>query len=398
LRPLNVPLWILVFTIGLTTLGMIMVYSASATVAGAEQRKAAYRSAPTTQISPNYHAATYLKRQFFWCSLGLGLMAFFSVFDYRRLKRYSFWIMAASFVLCLLVWMPGIGSKVNGANRWIRFGPAGFQPSELAKLGLIIYMAKMLDDRHRFIQSFFHGVAPAMLVAGAFAVVIVIQPDFGTAFVLSMIIFGMWLCGEMRWFHLSGLVLVTIPAAVAAFLTQPYRVRRLFAFLSDDPELRLREGFQLEQSLIAIGSGGMTGLGLGEGVQKHHYLFAGHNDFIFAIIAEELGFVRVSMILLAYVALVSLGWWVALNTSDLFGSLLATGITLMIFLGAAIHLGVTLGLLPTKGLVLPLISYGGTSLLVTLSAMGILINIASRQFGLIEPPPPVSRRRPMRRF
>src|SRR5690606_12497939 len=125
------------------------------------------------------------------------------------------------------------------------------------------------------------------------AIVIVIQPDFGAAFVLSLIIFGMWLCGEMRWFHLGGLVLVTIPAAVVAFLTQPYRVRRLFAFLSDDPALRLREGFQLEQSLIAIGSGGLKGLGLGESVQKHHYLFAGHNDFIFAIMAEELGFLRV---------------------------------------------------------------------------------------------------------
>jgi cell division protein FtsW len=237
-----------------------------------------------------------------------------------------------------------------------------------------------------------------MIFAGTFTAVIVIQPDFGSAFVLSLIIFGMWLCGEMQWKHLGGLVVAAIPTAIAAFLTQPYRVRRLFAFLSDDPELRLREGFQLEQSLIAIGSGGWAGLGLGEGIQKHHYLFAGHTDFIFAIIAEELGFIRLSMVIMAYAALVGLGWWVALNTSDFFGSLLATGITLMIFLGAAVHMGVSLGMLPTKGLVLPLISYGGSSVLVTLSAMGILINIATRQFALLEPPAPVTRRRQVRRF
>lgn len=397
-RPLNVPLLILILTIGLTTMGMVMVYSASASIAGAEKRALTHKTEARAEADPNFHAATYLKKQFFWASVGLASMAFFSAFDYRRLKRWSFWIMAVSFVLCLLVWMPGIGSKVNGANRWIRLGPVGFQPSELAKLGLIIYMAKMLDDRHRFIQSLVSGVFPAMIVAGAFAAVIVVQPDFGSAFVLSLVIFGMWLCGEMRWFHLGGLVLAAVPAAVAAFLTQPYRIRRLFAFLSDDPSMKFKEGFQLDQSLIAIGSGGMNGLGLGDGIQKHHYLFAGHTDFIFAIMAEELGFIRVSMILLAYMALVTLGWWVALNTSDLFGSLLATGITLMIFLGAAIHMGVTLGLLPTKGLVLPLMSYGGSSLLVTLSAMGILINIASRQFSLIEPPAPVTRRRQQRRY
>lgn len=398
IRPLNVPVWILIFTIGLTTLGLIMVYSASATVAGAEQRKAAIRSNPTAEIEADYHAATYLKKQFFWASLGLASMAFFAVFDYRKLKDWSFWIMAISFILCLMVWMPGIGTKVNGANRWIRLGPMGFQPSELAKLGLVIYMARIIDDQHRQFQSSLKGIVPAIFFAALFGSVIVIQPDFGATFVLGLIVLGMWVSGEMQWKHIGGLTLATIPVGVAAFLTQPYRLRRLFAFLSDDPELRLREGFQLEQSLIAIGSGGWSGLGLGEGIQKHHYLYAGHTDFIFAILAEELGFIRVSMIILAYMALVALGWWVAINTSDFFGSLLATGITLMVFLGAAIHMGVSLGMLPTKGLVLPFVSYGGTSLLVTLSAMGILVNIATRQFGLLEPPAPVTRRRPTRRF
>jgi cell division protein FtsW len=398
LRSLNVPLWILVLTVALTTVGLVMIYSASATVAGAEQRKAAARTAAHEQIAPNYHAATYLKRQAFWVAAGLASMAFFSVFDYRRFKSWGFAIMLVSFVLCLLVWAPGIGVKLNGANRWIRLGPLGFQPSELAKLGLIIYMAKLLDKRHAMIESFTAGVFPATFITLAFCVVILLQPDFGSAFVLFGIIVGMWICGEVRVFHLAGLGLAAAPLAALGFIMQPYRVRRLFAFLSDDPEMRLREGFQLEQSLIAVGSGGLHGLGLGDGIQKHHYLFAGHTDFIFAIIAEELGFIRVSLILLAFMVLVMLGWRVALNTSDFFGSLLATGITLMIMLGATIHMGVALGMLPTKGLVLPFMSYGGTSLLVTLSAMGILINIASRQFSLVEPPPPVSRRRVQRRF
>jgi cell division protein FtsW len=398
LRSLNVPLLIMAITVGLTTLGLVMVYSASATIAGAEQRKAASRTAAQEQIAPNYHAATYLKKQGFWAAAGLASMAFFSIFDYRRFKRWGLPIMIVSFLLLLLVWAPGVGVKVNGANRWIRLGPLGFQPSELAKLGLIIYMAKLLDQRHAMIQSFTAGVVPAIFITFAFAAVIVLQPDFGSAFVLLGIIAGMWICGEMRFFHLAGLALATAPLAVMAFILQPYRIRRLFAFISNDPEMRLREGFQLEQSLIAVGSGGLHGLGLGDGVQKHHYLFAGHTDFIFAIIAEELGFIRISLVLLAFMVLVMLGWRVALNTSDFFGSLLATGITLMILLGACIHMGVTLGLLPTKGLVLPFISYGGTSLLVTLSAMGILINIASRQFTLVEPPPPVTRRRVQRRF
>lgn len=393
LQKLNVPLGIFVLVIGLLIMGLVVIYSSSASMAGREARLAqqeiTHVAAPTT-----YHAATYLKKQIFWCVLGLIGMTFFYHFDYRQLKRWSFWIMAACLVGCFLVWVPGIGVNVNGASRWIRLGPIGLQPSEFAKLGLIIYMAKMLDDRHQYIRSFLSGVFPAMIVAGIFAAVIVLEPDFGSAFVLCAIIFGMWLCGEMRWFHLFGLGIAAVPALVAAFVLQPYRVRRLFAFISDDPEYLRQEGYQLHQSLIAIGSGGWDGLGLGEGIQKHHYLFAAHNDFIFASMAEELGFVRVSLIILAFAALVALGWWVAMNTSDLFGSLLAVGITLMILLGSTIHMGVSLGLLPTKGLTLPFISYGGSSLLVTLSAMGILMNIADRQFGLIEKP---AKSRPIRR-
>lgn len=393
LQKLNVPLCILALVAVLLTTGLIGVYSSSATLAGREIRAAQQRADPLAVASPKYHASKYLQKQLFWAALGLVAMTFFYHFDYRLLKRGSFWIMALCFLACALVWMPGIGREANGANRWIRFGPIGLQPSEFAKLGLIIYMAKMLDDRHRYIKSFFSGVFPAMVVAGAFAAIIVLEPDFGSAFVLCLVIFGMWLCGEMRWFHLGGLLVAAIPAAALAFVLQPYRIRRMFAFFSDDPEVLLKEGYQLHQSLIAVGSGGWNGLGLGAGIQKHDYLFAGHNDFIFAILAEELGFYRTSLIIVTFAALVALGFWVALNTSDLFGSLLATGITLMVTLGATIHMGVNLGLLPTKGLVLPFMSYGGSSLLVLMASMGILMNIADRQFGLIEKAAPARGRR-----
>jgi len=377
----NVHMSILLVTMLLMTTGLIAVYSASGSLSGNERRIRAQHH--NQMLDDKYHDTGYLKRQASGAAMGLVAMLFFYHFDYRRLKRWSFWIMAGCFVCCALVWAPGLGFGSNGSHRWLNLKFGLFQSSEFAKVGLIIYMAKMLDDRHRYIKSFFSGVLPAMVVTGAFALIIVVEPDFGAAFVLVSVIFGMWVCGEMRWLHMFGLLFAAVPAAVAAFVMEPYRMRRLFAFVSDDPETRMREGFQLYQSLIAIGTGGWQGLGLGMSMQKENYLNAAHTDFIFAIIAEELGFVRCSMIIGLFLALVCLGWWVALNTSDLFGSLLAVGITLNLFFGTAINMCVVLGLLPTKGLVLPFMSYGGSSILVMLGSMGILMNIARRQFALV---------------
>lgn len=385
IKPLSVPVSIFFLVMALTVTGLIAVYSASASVAGHEERQRAAKRGVVAQEA-KYHDTSYLKKQLMFAGMGLAGLIFFYNFDYRKLKGGSFVLMAICFVACGLVWAPGIGVESNGSRRWLRLGIGQLQPSEFAKLGLIIYMAKMLDDRHRYIKSFFSGVLPAMIVTGAFALIIVLEPDFGAAFVLCTVIFGMWICGEVRWFHLIGLVSAAIPAAIAAFILEPYRIKRVLAFLSDDPELRMREGFQLYQSLIAVGSGGPFGLGLGNSLQKHHYLSASHTDFIFAIMGEELGFVRCTVILLFYAALVMMGWYVALNTSDLFGSLLATGITLMLFLGTTINLCVVLGLLPTKGLVLPFMSAGGSNLLVMMAGMGILMNIAKRQFALTSRP------------
>lgn len=363
MKTLSPPLLLFALTLSLVTTGIIFVYSASA-------------------------STSYLIKQIAFTALGLVLMLVSYSFDYHKLKKYSFWIMMAALGLCVLVFLPKIGwSGARFAKRWINIGPIRFQPSELAKLALVIYMAKMLSDRRQYIKSFFSGVLPAMIITGIFAVIIVAEPDFGASFVLCVVIFGMWLAAEMRWFHLLGLCGAAVPAGVLAFLLEPYRVKRVLAFyqlliVPEKVDKELVQGvlYQLLQSLTAVGSGGMWGLGLGESHQKYHYLTEAHTDFIFAIMCEEFGFVRIAGVIVLYAALILLGWTIAWRTTDLFGSLLASGITLMIFTSASINMCVVLGLLPTKGLVLPFFSAGGSSLLVSMTAMGILMNIASNQY------------------
>ncbi len=350
----NTPLILFTLTMALVTIGNIAVYSASAQLA-------------------------YLTKQVIFTIIGLGCMGICYTVDYRIFKKYSFWLMLGSFILCCLVFVPGIGSASHNAVRWIKLGPIRLQPSEFAKLGLVIYMAKMLADRRQYLKSFFSGLLPAMIITGVFALIIVKEPDFGATFVLCSIIFGMWLAAEMRWLHLIGLILCSVPAAVVVFLSEEYRWRRLIAFLVRDKDTLLGAGFQLNQSLIAVGSGGLWGLGLGNSQQKYGYISEAHTDFIFAIMCEELGFVRISCVVLLFFLITWIGWRIAVRTPDLFGSLLASGITLMIFIGTSINMCVVLGLLPTKGLVLPFISAGGTSLIVSMSAMGLLMNIARNQ-------------------
>ncbi len=362
-QPFNAPLLLLTLTLGLVTTGVIGVYSAST-------------------------STVLLVKQLTFAGGGLILMLGAYMIDYTLLRRAATWVMLGALGMLLLVFIPGLGVEANGASRWFRIGPLTFQPSEFAKLALIIYMAKMLSDRRQYIRSFCSGVLPAMVITGIFAAVIIIEPDFGATFVLCLVIFGMWLAGEMRWFHLLGLIAAGLPAIVMAVLLEPYRVKRALSFLfymlapeTVDREMLQGPLFQLRQSLIAVGSGGAWGLGLGESHQKFHYLTEAHSDFIFAILAEELGFARVSLIVLAFAVLIFLGWRVAMNAPDLFGGLLASGITLMIFTNTAINLGVVLGLLPTKGLVLPFISAGGSSLLVSMAAVGILMSVARTQYG-----------------
>lgn len=422
MKTLTSPLWLFILTLSLVTTGIISVYSASssnvykpvlaegekteevktrpplkavkpadANAKGAKTAAAKPKPLPKAAASPSaFNSATmYLIKQLGFAVVGLILMLGCYCLNYHVLKKYSFWIMIAALAMCIAVWVPGL-SWSNGrfAHRWIKLGPLTFQASEFAKLALVIYMAKMLSDRRQYLKSFFSGVLPAMIITGLFAAVIVVEPDFGAAFVLCVVIFGMWLVAEMRWFHLVGLCSAAIPAGVMAFLLEPYRVKRFLSFAKYlffpkqvDKELLTTVLYQLYQSLITVGSGGMWGLGLGESRQKYHYLTEGNSDFIFAIMCEELGFVRISIVVVLYTLLILLGWLVAWRTTDLFGSLLASGITLMIFTSAAIHMCVVLGLLPTKGLVLPFLSAGGSSLMICMAAMGILMNIARNHYA-----------------
>jgi cell division protein FtsW len=353
MRTYNIPLILFTLALILTSIGILSVYSAS------------------PGMVPDYAV-----KQMGFAGLGLAAMMIFYHLDYRLFQKLGFWIMLAALIGCFLVYVPGIASPAKGAHRWIEAGPFRFQPSEFAKLALVIYMAKMLSERRPYIRSFFSGVLPAMMITGVFAVVIVMEPDFGATLVLCLVVFGMWLAAEMRWFHLLGLFMASIPAGAIFFLMEPYRWKRLIAFISNDPALRFEAGFQLWQSKIAVGSGGLWGVGLGQSIQKFRYVSESHTDFIFAIMCEELGFVRITVLVILLGLLVMLGWRVALRTSDLFGSLLACGITLMLFIGITFNMGVVLGLLPTKGLVLPLVSAGGSSLIVSMAAIGMLMNVA----------------------
>jgi cell division protein FtsW len=344
-----------VLTMTLVALGLVMVYSASASL-------------------------DYLARQAIYGGIGLAGLLFFAHVNYSVLRKTSTGIMLASLVMLVAVLL--LGPVIHGARRWLVIGPFKFQPSELAKLAMVIYMAKMLSERKPYLRSFFSGVLPACIVTGIFSVFIVVEPDFGAALVLGVTIFGMWVAAEMRWFHLLGLIGAASPAAVFAFLMKSYHLQRLLIFLHlnlDDKSAIQGIGLQLYQSLISVGSGGWWGRGLGESVQKYYYLPECHTDFIFAIMCEELGFIRVSLVVLAFAVLVMLGWRVAMRATDMFGSLLATGITLMLFLNTAINMGVVLGRLPTKGMVLPYVSYGGSGLVIYMWAMGILINIAGAE-------------------
>jgi len=364
MKSLTLPFVLFTLTLSLVTIGIISVYSAS--------------------ISANY-----MLKQVGFAACGLLLMLGGYQLDYNLLRRHALKLMLVALALCLLVFIPHLGwANTRHAHRWVMLGPFRFQSSEFAKLAVVIYIAKMLSDRRREIKNFFSGVLPAMIVTGLFAAIIVIEPDFGAAFTLCLTVFGMWFAAGMSGLHLAGLISFIIPAGVLAFRLQPYRVQRALAFAqylfspkTVDKELVRGVLYQLIQSLTAVGSGGLWGLGLGESHQKYHYLSEPHSDFIFAIMCEEFGFVRVLGILVLYAALILLGWRIAWRTTDLFGSLLASGITLMFLSSAAIHMAVVLGLLPTKGLVLPFFSAGGSSLLVCMAAVGILMNIARSQFA-----------------
>jgi len=351
-----------VATILLVCVSVVMVYSASA------------------HLGRDLHDDPYyfLIRQGLWAMLGVAIMAVAMRIDYRTYKNEALiWTVLAA-VAMLLVAVLVFGDEVNGARRWIGFKILRFQPSELAKIACILFAALMLDRRMHRINEISYSLLPIGIVTVAIAGLIAVEPDAGTAMSLLLVVGIMVFSTGLSYRYIAGVALVAIPTVLVYVLSADYRRDRLRAWL-DPWAFRRDEGFQIIQSFLAIGSGGVFGVGLTEGLQKRFYLPEPHNDFIYAVVGEELGLIGTTAVLLCFGVIVWRGLQVALKAEDRFGSLVALGITMMIAVQAFVNISVVLGLLPTKGIPLPLMSSGGSSLVVSLLAIGILLNISQHE-------------------
>jgi cell division protein FtsW len=339
--------------------GVVMVYSASAILA-------------TDRFHDPYF---FLKKQCFWAILSLAALWGVMSVDYRRWRALILPLLVVSLGLLVLVLLPGFGQEINGTRRWFRWGPISFQPTELAKLALVLYLADFLARRQAVIGRLGRGFLPPLLVTGLTAALILRQPDLGSSVALVAVVLCMLYVAGARLSHMALVGAAAVPVIVLAVTGASYRLRRVFAFL--DPWADPRgAGFQIIQSYLALGGGGLTGRGLGESKQKLFYLPEPHTDFVFAIVGEELGFVGAVLTVTLFGLLLWRGVRIGLRVSDPFGALTALGITAMLATQALVNLGVVVGLLPTKGLPLPFVSFGGSSLLVAMASVGLLLNIS----------------------
>ena len=352
---------ILLLAVVLTCLGVVMVYSSSAIMAA-------------KRLDDGFY---FLKRQGIFAVLGFAVMAATMHIDFRSWRRLTVPGLILALVLLGAVLIPGVGSSAGGAVRWIRLPGFSVQPAEVAKLALVFYLAHSLARKKDRIRSFKFGFLPYMLVLGVMLVMLLAQPDLGSAMVIAGVAMTMLLVAGARFHYLISVALLALPVLYLAIMRVDYRRRRIMTFLDpwQDP---YNTGFQIIQSWTAFGLGGVIGQGLGEGKQKLFYLPEAHTDFIFSVVGEELGFAGVLVIAAMFLVLALRGIRTAIHSQDDYGRLLAFGLTFLVGLEAFVNMGVVLGLLPTKGLALPFLSYGGTSLLTTLFAVGVLLNISAQ--------------------
>lgn len=317
----------------------------------------------------------YLKSQGMFAIAGLFAMWFFSKYNYKKLGELSPILVIISFVLLILVFVPGIGAKVNGAYRWIKLGPIRMQPSEFAKFTMIVFMAKSLSNKKEKVRTFTQGVLPYIMLMGMYCIMIVLQPNKSMAIIFVLITFAMLFVAGTKISHLAVWLTPIIPGAIFIMAKDQYSLSRIISYRNPwlDP---LNTGYQAVQSLLALGSGGIFGLGIGSSRQKFFYIPEPQNDFIFSIIGEELGFIGTSTIIILFMLLIWRGLRISLGTKDMFGSLLATGIVCMVAIQVALNIAVATVSIPTTGVSLPFISSGGTSLLFVMINMGILLNIS----------------------
>ena len=338
---------------------VVMVYSASAVIAMDRYQQPYY----------------FLFKQVTWVVLGVCLLLTAMRVDYRHLKQpFVIWTALGGSILALIAVL-FIGPEINGTRRWFAIGGIGVQPSEVAKVAVILFTAAVLEHRMNRIDEVSFSLLPVAVVAGGVGGLIVLEPDFGTAMTILLIVGAMVFTAGLSYRYLVGLVITLGPLLAIVLLSESYRRQRMLAFLDpwSDP---LGSGFQIIQSLIAVGTGGLFGQGLMAGVQKLFFLPEPHTDFIYAVIAEETGLVGATLILLCFLVILWRGLRVAVLAPDRFGSLLALGLTMMVSIQAFLNISVVLSLVPTKGIPLPFVSAGGSSMLVSLLCMGVLLNIS----------------------
>jgi cell division protein FtsW len=350
---------LLIVTLTLLAVGLIMVYSASAVWA-----------------EYKFHDSFFFaKRQMLFAGVGIAAMFLIMNVNYWTWRTHAKTILIVCFVLLILVLIPGVGNVRNGSRSWIGVGAFSIQPSEFMKLAMIAFLAKYLSERQKLITSFTKGLIPSLGLAFAAFAMIMLQPDLGTGTVMMGTCVVMIFIAGARISHFAALGLMGVAGFVGLIISAPYRMKRITSFLDpwSDP---LGSGFQIIQSLYAIGPGGLFGLGLGESRQKFFYLPEPQTDFIFAILSEELGFIGGSFVLLLFSLLLWRGIRIALGAPDLYGSFLAVGIIAMVAIQVMINIGVVTGLMPVTGITLPFLSYGGSSLTLMLMAIGVLLNIS----------------------
>jgi cell division protein FtsW len=357
---------ILLAVLALVALGLVMVYSSSAVAAQSKMGDGFF----------------YLRRQIVAAAIGLLAMAATMRLGYRRLASLAYPALLLTLALLALVLVPHIGYSAGGAQRWIRVPGISLQPAEMAKLALVIYLAYSLAKKRDKVKSFSIGFLPHCLVAGLMVLLCMREPDFGTSVALTTVLFAMLFAAGAKISYLVGSVLLALPVGYHLIAHSPYRMNRLIAFL--DPWAHRHDvGYQVAESLMSVGSGGLWGLGLGEGKQKLFFLPEAHTDFIFSIVGEELGLMGTLAVIGLFALLIWRGFRTAFNAADPFGCYLALGITVLLGFQSLVNIGVCMGSLPTKGLTLPFISYGGTSLIVSCAAVGILLSISGSQGGFL---------------
>ena len=357
--------WIVATTIGLLAIGTIMVYSATAIRAYAKDGE----------------STVFLIKHLSSILIGVFGMAVVMRIPSEKWSKYAYALLSISIILLLSVFFPVIGRRVNGAVRWISFGPVTIQPGELVKLALVVYLSHSLAKKRELVRSFSVGFLPHVIVTGLIVLAILLQPDFGTSvIILTVLGLMLFVAGAKISYLILGLV-CSLPVAAIYISAKPHAWKRIVAFI--EPEAYKHSiGYQVWESLVTFGSGGILGTGMGQGQQKLYFLPEAHTDFIFAVIGEELGFIGVILVVILFSVLVGRGLLLAKQASCRFSQYMCFGISCWIGIQALINMLVAVSLLPTKGLTLPLVSFGRSSLVMTMIAIGILLRISAEESSI----------------